>query len=246
MTPQEAILNHERNKNVLFYEDEHKYEFITEDGTKEQWYGITSWIKEFHEKFDRDGISKFVASRDRRTQEEVLAEWDKKRDDAIEYGNHVHKLAEDYINDGLIIDDEEDLACIIEAEGKLGYRSVLSEWVIYDERLKRCSAIDWLAFNPENDKFVIMDFKTNKEIKYEGYNGKMMHYPCEMLPDSNYYHYCLQLSIYKKIVREQYDLPVQDEMFILYIRQGEYELLPVFDMGHIVDLMYEHNEYLNS
>lgn len=247
MTPKNAILNHPRNKNVRFYEDEHKYEVYNEStGEWDVWPGITSWIKEFQEPFDKEGISKFVARRDGRTQQEVLDEWAEKGRVAIEYGNRVHKIAEDLINDGVVLEDDEDYDALEEAIKDIDFDPIVSEWVIWDDRIGRCSAVDFLSWDREREMYVIKDFKTNKEINFEPYKGKRLHFPIQDLPDSKYWVYALQLNIYRKILVEKYDLPVARDMYILHIREGEYEWIPILDLGHLVDKMYEYHEKFDS
>lgn len=52
------------------------------------------------------------------------------------------------------------------------------------------------------NEVIIGDWKTNKEIKTKGYFNKKtnkvqcMKYPLNNIPDINYYHYTLQMSIY--------------------------------------------------
>ena len=52
----------------------------------------SSFVKIFEPKFDREGRSRMVAKARGVTQEQVLREWDKKRDDAAEYGTGIHAV----------------------------------------------------------------------------------------------------------------------------------------------------------
>jgi ATP-dependent exoDNAse (exonuclease V) beta subunit len=86
--------------------------------------------------------------------------------------------------------------------------------VVYDEELKLAGSIDMIFENPDGT-LQIYDWKRVKEIKYdhdthfgnENY-GKI---DCiRHLPDTNYWHYSLQLNTYKKIIETKYDKKVTD------------------------------------
>jgi hypothetical protein len=55
----------------------------------------------------------------------------------------------------------------------------------------------------------IYDWKRCKEIKKHSQFGKFAHREeIEHLPDTNYWHYALQLNIYKTIIEQKYDKKV--------------------------------------
>jgi hypothetical protein len=68
--------------------------------------------------------------------------------------------------------------------------------IIYDEEDYTCGQTDKMIIL--NNVLYVDDFKTNKEIKMEGYDGAMMINGLEHIPDSNYWHYALQLSFYSR------------------------------------------------
>ena len=84
-----------------------------------------------------------------------------------------------------------------------------TEWTIYDEDLKLSGSIDML-FKDEHGKFHIYDWKRSKEIvKTKSWlqfstSDKISH-----IPDTNYWHYCLQLNIYKLILKNKYDIDIE-------------------------------------
>ena len=60
------------------------------------------------------------------------------------------------------------------------------------------------------DEVIIGDWKTNAEIKTKGYFDKKtkktqcMRFPLNKIPDVNFYHYSLQLSLYMWLLQQQY------------------------------------------
>jgi hypothetical protein len=233
-----AVLEHERNAHIEFHEKKHEY-YWKGDKHPQQFYGVTSLLKEYQEPFDAEGISKYVAKRDGKTQQQVLDEWNAKGQKSIELGNYIHKNIEDYVNDG--VEGEEWIINVHnEAIEELGIEPILCEWVVYDDEIGRASAIDGVYKWKDKDELVIVDYKTNEdwETKYwQTYN--QFHYPIQHLPDNKYHKYSLQLNVYKNWVRNIYQLPVSDQMFILHIRDGEYSWIPVLDFQKEVEMIYK-------
>lgn len=52
-------------------------------------------------------------------------------------------------------------------------------------------------------KVVVRDYKTNEELKKTAFNNATMKYPFDSLPDSNFYHYCVQLSTYAWLLEQE-------------------------------------------
>jgi ATP-dependent exoDNAse (exonuclease V) beta subunit len=77
--------------------------------------------------------------------------------------------------------------------------------MIYDEDLKLSGSIDMIFENPDGT-LTIADWKRVTEIEYESNFGKMAITPCiAHLPDTNFWHYALQLNMYKTILEHKYD-----------------------------------------
>jgi hypothetical protein len=96
--------------------------------------------------------------------------------------------------------------------------------------------------NRNEDTYSIYDWKRSKEIKKTSYNkwGKIA---CiSHIPDSNYWHYCLQLNTYKYILEKNYGIKIRD-MYLVCLhpenKNNNYQHIKV------VDLYNEVNELLN-
>jgi hypothetical protein len=72
-----------------------------------------------------------------------------------------------------------------------------------------------MLYKKADGKYAIYDWKRAKEIKtenrYQSGLGPIMH-----LPDTNYWHYSLQLNVYRMILKQKYDIDV-DEMALVIL-----------------------------
>jgi ATP-dependent exoDNAse (exonuclease V) beta subunit len=76
--------------------------------------------------------------------------------------------------------------------------------MVYNEEVKLSGSIDMIFENPDGT-LQIYDWKRCQEIKHETEFGKYALTPCiSHLPDTNFWHYTLQLNTYKRILEEKY------------------------------------------
>ena len=91
-----------------------------------------------------------------------------------------------------------------------------TEWTVFHEELKIAGSIDMIFENPDGT-LQIYDWKRCKEIAKAPAFNKYSHIACiDHLPDTNYWHYCLQLNTYKAIIEEKYGKQVTGHVFSLY------------------------------
>lgn len=235
------ILEHPRNQNILFDKDLHKYTYIAEE-TPVEFRGWTSFLKTFTAPFDKERIAKGVAYNRGISVDQVYAEWD----EATQYGNKVHDAIENLIKTGEYDDDVSyELDSFIKMYTEEGLTPVTCEWVVYNERMERASAIDGV-FVDEKDRMVIVDFKTYKDMTLEGYKGKNMLYPIINIPDSKYHYTCLQILSYERWLKELYpDVPMSDTHYIFHIRPDKHGSYPVFPMYKAVDKIHDHFDLIH-
>ncbi len=76
--------------------------------------------------------------------------------------------------------------------------------MVYYEELKLSGSIDMVFENPDGT-LQIYDWKRCEEIKHEASFGQYSKTPCiSHLPDTNFWHYALQLNVYKTILEHKY------------------------------------------
>ncbi len=118
-----------------------------------------------------------------------------------------------------------------------------TEWVIYDEELKLSGSIDML-FTDKNGKYHIYDWKRSKDIVKSNSWFKFSHVDdLSHIPDTNYWHYCLQLNTYKAILQRKYNITI-DSMFLVCLHPDNKN--NNFILFKVVDLQKELNSLFST
>ena len=101
-----------------------------------------------------------------------------------------------------------------------------TEWLVWNEDLKLAGSIDML-YKKDNGKYAIYDWKRSKEIKTE--NRYQSGYgPLSHLPDANYWTYSMQLNIYRMILKQKYDMEVDElALVILHPNQANWRVIKI-------------------
>jgi hypothetical protein len=170
-----------------------------------------------------------------KTKDDIKAEWDANRDSAAAAGTRMHAAIETYYNDragddadplaGDGVTDDTRTEMEYFARFDRTFRQLLrpyrTEWTVFHEELKLSGTIDMLFENldPATGKpdgtFAIYDWKRCKEIVQNNAFNKWALTPgMETVPDTNYWHYSLQLNLYKLILTEKYGIRVSS-MYIV-------------------------------
>jgi hypothetical protein len=123
-----------------------------------------------------------------------------------------------------------------------------SEWEVFtdslepvasERKIKLCGSIDMVYRRKSDGKFVIYDWKRSKEIKSDNPFGSGLP-PLEHLPDTNYWHYTMQLNVYKWMLEKYYGLEVADlYLVILHPDQPSYRRMRLNIMTDEVEDMIE-------
>ena len=109
-----------------------------------------------------------------------------------------------------------------------------TEWMIFDEDVKIAGSIDFVSENADST-LTIYDWKRCKEIKKTNSFGVFALTECiAHLPDTNYWHYALQLNTYKTILERKYGKKVK-EMFLV----GLHPNLPTYQLMKVPVLEQE-------
>jgi len=122
-----------------------------------------------------------------------------------------------------------------------GVKPYRTEWMVYWEEYKLSGSIDMVFENPDGT-LLIYDWKRCKDISHENAFGKYAITPCiSHLPDTNFWHYSLQLNLYKTILEQKYDKKVVG-LFLVCLHPDNhnktYERIPVHPLDkEIADLL---------
>jgi ATP-dependent exoDNAse (exonuclease V) beta subunit len=78
-----------------------------------------------------------------------------------------------------------------------------TEWMIWDKELKFAGSIDMIFRNPDGT-LLIYDWKRCRQIKMDNKWQSSTNPIFSELPDTNFWHYSLQLNIYKYLLEKNY------------------------------------------
>lgn len=125
-----------------------------------------------------------------------------------------------------------------------------TEWTVFNEDIKISGSIDMVYENPDGT-LSIYDWKRSKNISRINTFNKFAITPsiCH-LPDSNFWHYALQLNIYKFILESKYNKKIKDLYLVRLHPDAEeknYELieLPILST-EINDIIHDRVKNFNA
>jgi hypothetical protein len=238
---------------LTFTAEAHKYE--SNDGSEIDWLSVTSFVGLFKPPFDKDTIAEKASKNKKskwygKTPQEIKDIWKAETDRAIKLGSWYHDQREaELLMCNTIERSGIELPIInpVEQDGvKLAPDQSLSsgiypEHMVYLKSAALCGQADRVEV--VGDRIDLCDYKTNKEIKTQGFANwegitKKMDTPCSHLDDCNFNHYALQLSTYMYIMlKHNHNLkPGKMELHhITFEKDGEdengYPIVAVDDMG---------------
>jgi len=231
---------HERDDRILFDEPTHVY---TIDGDK-GFTSVTTWNHSHFEEFDSDKIidnmMKSKKWKDNKyygmSKEEIKKSWDKNRDEAAEAGTKMHYDIECFYNNCPNENTSIEYTYFenfLKDYPELNERPYRTEWTVFHEDWRLAGSID-MIFENEDGTLQIYDWKRCRDIKkVNGWNVFAKTDCIDHIPDTNYWHYCLQLNTYKAIIESKYNKKVT-EMYLVCMhpenKRNNYERIKVVDL----------------
>jgi len=258
-----AINAHPRDKNLVFDEPTHKYTIITDPGSK--YTSVTTWNHSHFPHFDADKVIRNMMrgknwNPDNKywglTAQQIKNQWSQNGAAVSGAGTDLHFDIECFMNQDLVegythndilknfqpnLNTSDEWNYFIEyAKTFPDFKPYRTEWMIYDEELKLAGSIDMVYENPDGT-LSIYDWKRAKEIsKVNGFKEHATTECVKHLPNTNYWHYSLQLNTYKTILERQYGKKVTDLYLVrLHPNNSEktFELIKCADLSQeIADL----------
>lgn len=223
----------ENNGHIVeFFSDEHKY--ILDGATRLK--SATTLVKKYFPEFDTQRIATAYAKKHKMEIEDVIAKWDKIRDEACEFGTLIHAWAELLLENGdaQIKPTNEKETAYLDAISKYipqlkeEYEIIAIEKLLFDPDSKIAGTPDIIARKKDDGLIYILDWKTSKTINYEN-KWESGFGPLENIPNANYYHYCLQLNIYGALLIKNYGYTGPIKGKILHIMPDRVEEIDTLD-----------------
>jgi ATP-dependent exoDNAse (exonuclease V) beta subunit len=207
---------HPRDAFITFDEGPHIY---TVHG-KQGFTSVTTFVHHQFPTFDAEAIvAKILASPKwdtdptykyyQMSRETILADWDTNRDQAARAGTLMHYDIECYFNQEFVTNTSTEFQYfqkfVADYPVLVPYRT---EWMVYYEEYKLSGSIDMIFENPDGT-LQIYDWKRCKSIDFEAFGGATALTPCiAHMPDTNFWHYSIQLNMYRRILEDKYDKKV--------------------------------------
>lgn len=215
---------HERDSHITFDEGPHKYYIDGDDN----YMSVTTSIHKHFAPFDADTIiARMMASRKwpqnkyfGMEAEEIKALWDKNRDEAAAAGTKLHYDIECFYNNMSVDNGSEEykqfLSFYKSHQDKVPYRT---EWMVWDRELRMAGSIDMTYVN-DDGSIDIYDWKRSKEIKTSNQWQYATTECISHLPDTNFWHYSLQLNTYKALLERNYGKKI-NEMYLVVMHPNQ-------------------------
>jgi hypothetical protein len=261
---------HIRDKNIKFYEPTHTYTIIPD--AKSKYKSVTTWNHSHFPHFDADDIiKKMMRSKGWKeghkywglTAAQIKAQWSANGAAVSGAGTNMHFDIECFMNNPDIKFPDYNHSDLLEnylekgetpnitlewqyfmnyVKDTLHLKPYRTEWTIYHEDLKLAGSIDMIYENPDGT-LAIYDWKRAKDITRVNTFGKYAVTDCiSHMPDTNYWHYALQLNTYKAILEEKYDKKITDLYLVRLHPDAEeknYELIKLPDLTVEIKELFE-------
>jgi hypothetical protein len=270
-----AIKNkHSRDDNISFEEKNHKYTINEKGNSITPYISTTTFIHKQFENFDADEIIKKMMSGKNwtnskyfgLTNDEIKKIWSDNGSLVSGEGTNLHNKIEKFMNQQLpndeeyshknllknyiennYIDNSVDWSLFLKyIENYPDFVCYRTEWLIYDEEVKIAGSIDMVYINKNDNSLNIYDWKRSKKITKEAFNNKYAITPCiDHLPDSNYFHYSLQLNIYKAILEKNYNVIIKD-LYLIRLhpenKNNTFEAIKIINLSNEVKELFEYRK----
>jgi len=204
---------HERDSHIKFDEGPHIYHI---DGDS-KFTSVTTWNHSHFKKFDSNKIiEKMMMNKEKwkknkyfgMSKTEIKNLWRENGRNAAEMGTQMHYDIECFYNNMAVNNNSKEYKYFLNFyKQHLELTPYRTEWMIYHKELKLAGSIDMLFKNKEGG-LEIYDWKRCKEIRKENKWDQAVTECIDHLPDSNFWHYSLQLNTYKAILESKYDVKV--------------------------------------
>ena len=261
---------HFRDQNIQFFELGHKYKILTEPDVKytsvTTW--CHSHFPHFDADAIIASMMKGKGWKEGHkywglTPEQIKSQWNTNKDAVAGAGTDLHYEIECFNNDKRFNFDytNKELYDIYSSDNAENHlfkplewqyfinfvrdfpelKPYRTEWLVYHDDVKISGSIDMVYENPDGT-LSIYDWKRAKNItRVNNFNKFALSAQICHLPDSNFWHYALQLNTYKAILEQKYGKTIRD-LFLVRLHpdaeEGNYELIKLPDLSREINDMF--------
>ena len=241
---------YEQDNHIDFLPSEHIYLYDEE----RQLLPVSRLVAYFFEPFDAYKQALLQWERKGIPVETSLEKWNKIGARASEVGTFVHEQTENYFQNGEFLDEytfhyndqSERISVAAERKQFLDFvaehqiKPYRQEWPVFDLDLNLAGTIDLVCKN-QDGTFTIYDWKRSQKVVdangcaiTEGFRGKMSCNGIE-IPDTAFYHYCIQQNLYRYMLEKNYGVVVSS--LNLVVLSAEYDTYHKVEVPFIEDVL---------
>lgn len=198
---------------------------------------VTTFVSNCFPKFNTELHAKQKAGALGISVQEVIEKWEQKGKESRDLGTAMHKKIENYYQ-GIDSANDDTFNLFRTFANNIKLVPYRTEWAVYDWEYKLAGTIDFVDY--QNGEYTIYDWKRSDKIIANGMPiktnkyGEKGNYPLEHIDNSPYYHYALQLSLYKFILERNYGIKINK------LRLGIFH--PTYNKPYLLEVPYLENE----
>jgi len=235
---------HPRDKYISLNEKTHIYTI----DNKKDYTSVTTFVHSLFKPFDSEKVidnilngknyesSKYFNM----TRQEIKDMWEVNRKEAADNGTKLHLDIENYYNNLKVENDSVEYQYFKNfLNNNKNLKPYRTEWKVWDEDYKITGTID-MVYENDDKTLMIYDWKRSKSIirnrPFETYSN----IDCiSHIPDLSFWHYSLQLNIYKRILESKYDKKITKMCLIcLYPENKNYIELEVPELCEEIEDLF--------
>ena len=226
------------SNEIVLDKEKHEYSLLTQPDLV--FTSVTTFIDQFFEGFDSEKIAtNLVETHPRyadRTVESLIGEWAA----TGEHGTQVHDEIDNWIKNGI---EPIETKAINGKNWLQNYKlksdiDVFSEVIVYSTELNIAGTVDILALDKSTGLYELIDWKTSKRINTSSYGNKTgTSSVTQDVPDCNFYHYALQLSLYRYLLEEFYGINFNNQLIAHLQDDGARSLVAPYMRDHILAML---------
>ena len=248
-------------KNIKYYDDTHTY-FDTNTGKK--LISVTQTLGKIKETFDEEKWLKIKSKERNITVEELKKEWWLASKIGTTRGVILHKYMEDLFSRKVYPKTYGNLENVLSIVPLIEYIKsvdsikemgdkfiedhpnlipIKSEVVIGSSEIGIAGMFDQLMYDELKDSYSIIDYKTDKEIKFTN-KWSSLKDPLNHLDDCQFNKYSLQLSLYKYIIEKYTNIKISELKIIWFNHKND--SYKIFEVDFLKDDIEKLIKYISN